>query len=266
MWQHGLQSQKPWITPQVSRRIILAYSTHTNLRNMGGLSVTTAFEAAHADAPSHPRPDFEALKAAGVDEAWAETVLPASSASTLLSLRNWHFYLPRAEPAVPGALDMWMRLASGERITQAAFPYIMDSFPFNMNEYIIAPEIRQMLREQGLLMEQRKQPSRQAKTKSPDGAEQEDEEELETTGGRASLWIPTVVMNLEVKAALPEEGADWLAVRIVAKQIKDGRFDMEVIVRDVDDELIALSHHVALMLDVERAAKSKSKATSKAVL
>ncbi|KAI0152993.1 thioesterase family protein [Xylariaceae sp. FL1272] len=265
MWQHGLQPQKPWIAPQVSQRVILAYSTHTNLRTMEGLSVSTAFEAAHADAPSHSLPDFEMLKATGVDVAWAETLLPASSASTLLSLRNWHFYLPRGEAAVPGTLDMWLRLASGERITQAVLPYVVDSFPFNLSEYIIAPEVKQMLRQQGLLMEQQKQPSYEAKATSADGTAQKGEESS-STGARASLWLPTVVMNLEVKTALPDEGVEWIAVRIVAKEMKNGRFDMEVIVRDTDDELIALSHHVALMLDVERAARSKTKSKSKASL
>lgn len=66
------------------------------------------------------------------------------------------------------------------------------------------------------------------------------------------MWFPTVVMNLEVKAALPEEGVEWLAMRVTSKQIKDGRFDLDVSVRDVDGELVALSHHVAMILSIER--------------
>lgn len=69
-------------------------------------------------------------------------------------------------------------------------------------------------------------------------------------------------MNMEVKSALPEEGVEWLAVRITSKQIKDGRFDLEVSVRDVDGELIALSNHVAMILSIERnTRKSKSQAS-----
>lgn len=66
------------------------------------------------------------------------------------------------------------------------------------------------------------------------------------------MWFPTVVMNLEVKKALPEEGVEWLAVRVTSKQIKDGKFDLDVSVRDVDGELVALSHHVAMILSIER--------------
>lgn len=69
---------------------------------------------------------------------------------------------------------------------------------------------------------------------------------------RGGLWFPTVVMNLEVKMALPRDGVEWLAIRVTSKQIKDGRFDLDVSVRDVDGELVALSHHVAMIVDIER--------------
>lgn len=42
------------------------------------------------------------------------------------------------------------------------------------------------------------------------------------------MWFPTVVMNLEAKAALPEDGVEWLAVQVTSKQIKDGRSDLDV--------------------------------------
>lgn len=71
------------------------------------------------------------------------------------------------------------------------------------------------------------------------------------------MWFPTVVMNLEVKTALPEDGVEWLAVRVTSKQIKDGKFDLDISVRDVDGELLALSHHVAMILSIERNTRKK---------
>jgi hypothetical protein len=68
-------------------------------------------------------------------------------------------------------------------------------------------------------------------------------------------------MNLEVKTALPEEGAEWLAVRVASKQIKDGRFDLEVLVRDVEGEIEALSHHVALILSIDRNTTKRGSST-----
>lgn len=73
------------------------------------------------------------------------------------------------------------------------------------------------------------------------------------------MWFPTVVMNLEVKKVLPEEGVEWLAVRVTSKQIKDGRYDLDISVRDADGELVALGHQLAMILTMERN-MSKSRA------
>ncbi|KAI0010009.1 hypothetical protein F4779DRAFT_617039 [Xylariaceae sp. FL0662B] len=64
--------------------------------------------------------------------------------------------------------------------------------------------------------------------------------------------LPTLVMNLEVKKTLPDEGAEWLAVRLTSKQIENGRFDLDISARDMSGELVALSHHVAMIVEMER--------------
>lgn len=74
-----------------------------------------------------------------------------------------------------------------------------------------------------------------------------------------------MAMTLEVKKALPEEGVEWLNTRITAKQMKDGRFDLEVIVRDVDGQLVALSNQVALISTMEKNTRKK-KSSDKASL
>ncbi|GAP85079.2 putative thioesterase family protein [Rosellinia necatrix] len=238
LWQGGLQSQKPWITPSLSKRIVLAYTTHADLRTFNGLSMPTGYEASPAAAMPEPLPDFQVLQANTADNAWQESELPPNS-GPLHSLRNWRFYLPRAEPPTAGVLDMWIRAASGERIKQNALPYVVDSFPFNMHAYLAAPELRELFFG----------PPPRAKTKPTGGTDRDEEGQV---SARASLWLPTVVMNLEVKTVLPEEGVEWLAVRVTSKQIKDGRFDLEVLVRNVDGEIVALSQHVALILSLER--------------
>ncbi|KAI1084800.1 thioesterase family protein [Whalleya microplaca] len=243
LWQGGLQSQKPWITPSVSRRFVIAYSTHTDLRTFGGLSMPTGYESSPAAALPDPLPDFKALKNDAADDAWEETKLPAAS-GPMHSLRNWRFYLPRAGPLTPGMLDMWIRATSGKPITQAALPYVVDSFPFNSNAYLAAPEMRQLL-----LGPSPRDPDHKS---SSGGKAKEDRDEEGQVEARASLWFPTVVMNLETKMALPEEGAEWLAVRVTSKQIKDGKFDLEVLVRDVEGDMVALSHHVALIVSIEK--------------
>ena len=68
----------------------------------------------------------------------------------------------------------------------------------------------------------------------------------------ANFWYPTLLLNLEVKKVLPPEGVEWLFVRVRAKQIKNGRLDLEVIVLDEGGDIVALSSHVALILGAER--------------
>ncbi|KAI1446034.1 thioesterase family protein [Annulohypoxylon stygium] len=234
LWQGELLSQAPWVTPS-SRRIVIAYTNHMNLRTFTGTSLPTGYEGtAAAELPS-PMPDFEKLKTEGADEAWEEGKTPGSS-KIVRSLLNWNFYLPRSGPLTPGVLDMWVRLASGERLTQAALPYIVDSFPYNLHTFLVAPELRKLLLD----------PPRE------EGAQAQAKEAREKDKQRASLWFPTVVMNIEAKTALPEEGVEWLAVRVTSKQIKEGKFDLDVMVRDSEGDIVALSHHVAMIVSIER--------------
>ncbi|RYP35916.1 hypothetical protein DL767_003605 [Monosporascus sp. MG133] len=251
LWQDGLLSQAPWVTPSVSRRVVLAYTTHTNLRTFAGITLPTGYEATAA-AALPPLPDFDALKTKSGDDNWEEPKVPKSSESVMRSLRNWRFYMPRRGPLTPGVLDMWIRTASGERITQRALAYVVDSFPYNLHTFLAAPELRALLQPPRDREEEARTREARAEVASADES-------------RASLWFPTVVMNLEAKTALPEEGVEWLAVRVTSKQIKDGKFDLDVLVRDVEGEIVALSHHVAMILNIERNTKKRGSSTKAAL-
>ena len=72
-------------------------------------------------------------------------------------------------------------------------------------------------------------------------------------------WYPTVLLNLEVKKALPEEGVEWLFVRVRTKKIENGRMDLEVVVLDEGGDVVALSNHVCLILSAERNTKKSGK-------
>ncbi|KAI8966841.1 thioesterase-like superfamily-domain-containing protein, partial [Daldinia sp. FL1419] len=239
VWQDGLLPQAPWITPSISRRIVLAYTIHTNLRRLSGISVTTGYEVTPITALP-PLPDFEALKSDGIDDTWIESK-PPQPYNLVRSLQNWHLYVPREGAMTPGVLDMWIRLANGERITQGTLAYVADSSPVNLYTFLVAPELRQAL--EARLNEN-------ANKAKPKRTEHEDVKEKNKP--RPLLWLPTVVMNLEVKKSLPEEGVEWLATRITSKQIKDGRFDLDMLIRDVGGETVALSYHVAMILSMER--------------
>ena len=67
-----------------------------------------------------------------------------------------------------------------------------------------------------------------------------------------ALWYPTLNLSLEIKKPLPSEGVQWLFSRVRAKQIKNGRFDLEVVILDDTAEIVALSHHVAMIVSADR--------------
>ena len=89
--------------------------------------------------------------------------------------------------------------------------------------------------------------------------------EAEASPGKkpsAKFWYPTVLLNLDFKKPLPEEGVEWLFVRCSSKKIKNGRMDLDIAILDEGGDIVALSQHVALAVSTERniaARKTESK-------
>ena len=78
------------------------------------------------------------------------------------------------------------------------------------------------------------------------------EEQRKIMNQKARMWYPTLLLNIDVKKALPEEGVRWLFVRLQAKAIKNGRYDLEVLAFDAEGDLVAVSNHVCFALSAER--------------
>lgn len=212
LWQgDGLLSQRPWVTPGLSRRMILAYTTRINLRTFTGISLSSGWEPM-ARRLSLPVPDLDRLLQDGSWEGWEEACVPRPWTKLLASLGRWRFFLPHRESGIPGMLNMWVCFSNGEPITQSTLPYLADSFPADMHLSLIDPA-----------------------SDYPQG-----------------LYLPTVVLDLEYKMPLPEQGVRWLNTRCLSKQIKNGRFDLDVEIRDRDGRLIALGHHVSMIMEMWR--------------
>jgi hypothetical protein len=77
------------------------------------------------------------------------------------------------------------------------------------------------------------------------------------------FWYPTLLLNLDIKKALPPQGVKWMQVRVNMKKIKNGRMDLEVFVHDADGDLVALSHHVGFVVDASRNLAARNKPESK---
>ncbi|KAG5977040.1 hypothetical protein E4U55_007092 [Claviceps digitariae] len=226
LWQseEEVLDQAPWFVSSSSRRKVLAYTTHVDLAASKGLSLPTGYsETAAAAMPAVP--NFNLLTKAGTDGFWRRDVLPANSPIKRGSPENWRIFIPSSGALTPGVCDVWISATADQTITQATLPYIVDTIPFDFLAFVTAPGYFDPL----------------------------DADELaKRRKARSGLWFPTVLLNLEVKKLLPSQGVEWLNMRITAKQIKNGRMDIELMVRDLAGELVALSSQVAMIMSMER--------------
>ena len=133
-------------------------------------------------------------------------------------------------------MDEWLCFSKpGERFTQESLGYVADTFPQIVENYFTEAEVRASL---------------------SDNAEDTESSSQETLAQQmkqaATFWYPTLLLNLEIKKALPSEGAEFLFVRVRSKKIKSGRLDIELVILDKDGDLVASSTHVVLILGTER--------------
>lgn len=66
------------------------------------------------------------------------------------------------------------------------------------------------------------------------------------------FWFPTVTLNVDFKKRLPAEGVDWLYCRVNMKVVRNGRTDIEVIMKDEAGDIVALGSQVGLVVSAAR--------------
>jgi len=221
--QHGLLSSAPWITPSTSRKCITAYLTMTNLTSASGLTLPTPLTLPH---PPPPKPT-PSLLATDSDPNWTIHPFMTSHMRNVASLKNLEYYAPRAHllTTTPKATaDIWIRFSTPlgtAKFTTTSLPFVVDCLPYPVEAF------------------------RPTKSEAESGAV--------PFAPDAVFWYPTVVMNLEVKRPLEGEGEkEWLYLRMQTKEIREGRFDLEVVVLDEGGELVAVAGCVNLVVGMER--------------
>ncbi|OHF00694.1 hypothetical protein CORC01_04011 [Colletotrichum orchidophilum] len=206
-----------------SRKEVVAYLINTRLTLEKGLTL----ESGWAMTPPVKPADF-ALLGLDKDPHWVQKLkLNARAASYARAHSNLEYYVPR-EDTRRGVVDLWLRLKSGQRFTNVSLGYVVDAYPTVIEAW---------------------RPKRS--------------EEQTPFRSDEMFWYPTLALNLDVKKALPEEGAEWLFIRTMAKVIRNGRLDLEVIVLDQTGDVVALSTHVNMVLPAERNLKERSHSTAK---
>ncbi|CUS12531.1 unnamed protein product [Tuber aestivum] len=67
-----------------------------------------------------------------------------------------------------------------------------------------------------------------------------------------AYWYPTLALSIEVKRAPEAGGWDVLFRRVESKVIENGRMDITVDIFDEQGGIVAISHHVAIIVDAAR--------------
>lgn len=206
------------------------YITMANLAQEEGLSLDTRHELCPPKLPV----DLKALGTGGEDENWiARSRDPFQNFRRAGQHVQFHLMRPSRRPIdrPKSIADQWTRFTpykKAGRWTNESLGFVCDMFPQIVEAYVnpMLEETAASGRDVAELIRQ-KEPL-------------------------ANYWYPTLCLNMDVKKLLPEEGVDWLYLRVRAKQIKNGRLDLDVEVWDTDNELVALSTQANLILGAER--------------
>ena len=151
------------------------------------------------------------------------------------NIRSW---FPRSGQHGNACLDIWYTFSHpGQRFTTESLGFVCDTFPQIIESYVLGFDPYSVAFEERY----------------------GEEEGRKMMHGKARMWYPTLLLNLDVKKALPEEGVKWLGVRLEAKKIENGRYDLEVLAFDQGGDLVAVSNHVCLAVGSERNTAARRK-------
>ncbi|TVY33022.1 hypothetical protein LSUB1_G007348 [Lachnellula subtilissima] len=212
---------------QAGREEVLGVITNSNILTETGVTFPTSWSLNPA-----PLPVSLTRLSENRDEDWClQPEMPF--AAFRKATTKTEFYLPRDGQKERNKADEWIRLRSGEKWTNSSLGFVADTWPMPVEAFI------------------REQNSSEANSNSGKAKKS------------GTMWYPTLLLNLDVKKVLPDEGVEWLLVRVEAKAIKNGRMDLEIVILDEGGDLVALSHHVALAVPANRNLAERNTGASK---
>jgi Thioesterase-like superfamily len=233
-----------------NRDNVQGYITMSNLSTESGLTLPTSFSLHPPALPAN----LPHLLTHSTDEEWMLQPTGLSFPKFRKAANNIRVYLPhpdRHSRTRNGYLDEWVRFhpeGRRGRWTNDALGYVVDMFPQIVEEYLDAQE------QNKILSEEEEKKDEEVKTGSAPQARPKS----------ARFWYPTLVLNLDVKKALPQpDGVEWLFVRVGAKVIRNGRMDLEILVLDESGEVVAISTHAGLIMGTERNMAGRERKESK---
>lgn len=213
MYQGDLSDEAPFYTAK-SRKPIFAYLINGDMASEDGLTLDAGWELLPPPKPV----DFTKL-ASEEDPNWTaqDSRIDMAQRKVAKAPGNMEMFFPR-ESGRLGLEDNWVRLRSGESWTIPALAFLADAMPIVVEAW---------------------RPKADGDKSAPFKRNEH-------------FWYPTLVMNLDIKKALPPGGVEWLFLRTEARQIRNGRFDLQATILDKDGDLVALASHTNLILPIAR--------------
>ncbi|KAG6267946.1 hypothetical protein E4U49_007697 [Claviceps purpurea] len=204
----------PWFVASSPRRNVLAYTNHVEFAAFTGLSIPTGYEETAA-AMMPAVPDFNLFKTIGTDGVWAKGLLP-NNPIRKGSPEHWFMLIPRHGPLTPGCHG-WTSLDASRAV------YVVDAFPFELLVLLAASRYFDPVGP-GEIVQRRK--------------------------SRYGLWLPTVLLNFEVKKSQGRRGvAEPEHYDQANQEWQNGPRGHG---RDLACELVALGSQVSLIVSMER--------------
>ena len=187
-----------------------------------------------------PTPVDVSKLAAGEDCRWVSYSNPYHPKSFTKAQTQLKYAMPSSGSPHPSIMDEWITPTSpGDKFTNVIIGFVADQWPQMAENYRPGSPHSS----EGIVARA---------TRAARGASTKRDQ-----GWRSPFWYPTLLMNIEFKKLLPPEGVDWLFVRARAKQIKDGRMDVEVTIMDENLEIVALSNHVCFIVNIAQGSSAK---------
>ena len=199
-----------------------------NMKTTNGISYTTDYVLSPPPTPA----DMSKL-ATDEDDRWVSFSIPYDPKSFTKAQTHLKYVMPFSGSPHPSIMDEWITPTStNDRFTNVSLGFVADQWPQMAENYRPGSPHSS----NGIV-------ARALRAKKETSTEND-------LGWRSPFWYPTLLMNIEFKKILPRQGVDWLFVRARAKQIKDGRMDVEVTILDDQLEIVALSNHVCFIVDM----------------
>ncbi|MCJ1280463.1 hypothetical protein MMC21_008291 [Puttea exsequens] len=170
----------------------------------------------------------------GSTEQWVQWDFPWHPKSLLKPYTHFRFFIPTNGPLHLSLTDVWITPKDDDAVfTTRTLGMIADIWPRMVENY--CPDSGWNTANL----------ANRAKENAPSSAKAAD---FSIEEHQQAFWYPTLSMTLDVKKTLEPHGVKWLFMRAQARQIKNGRMDVTVVILDQRLELVAISNHVCLVI------------------